>query len=71
MDTSIKDKSAMVSTLNSHYYTSDIETLRDRVIAAGFEPDPIHVTFYGMTEFRVRDPDGNQVWIGARESSAI
>jgi hypothetical protein len=26
------------------------------------------ITFYGMTEFRVRDPDGNQVWIGAREA---
>lgn len=51
-----------------YYYTSDIETLRDRVIAAGFEPDPIRVTFYGMTEFRVRDPDGNQIWIGVPES---
>ena len=51
-----------------YYYTSDIETLRDRVIAAGFEPDPTRVTFYGMTEFRVRDPAGNQVWIGEREA---
>ena len=51
-----------------YYYTSDIETLRDRLIAAGFEPEPIGVTFYGMTEFRVRDPDGNEVWVGADEA---
>jgi hypothetical protein len=22
------------------------------------------VTFYGMTEFRIDDPDGNRLWIG-------
>jgi hypothetical protein len=22
------------------------------------------VTFYGMTEFRLDDPDGNRLWIG-------
>lgn len=21
-------------------------------------------TFYGMTEFRIEDPDGNRMWIG-------
>jgi len=26
-------------------------------------PD-LEVTFYGMTEFRIEDPDGNQLWIG-------
>ena len=26
-------------------------------------PDP-EVTFYGMTEFRIDDPDGNRLWIG-------
>ncbi len=53
-----------------YYYTSDIETVRDRVIAAGFDPNPIDVTFYGMIEFRVRDPDGNEVWVGASEAPA-
>ena len=51
-----------------YYYTSDIETVRDRLVAAGFDPNPIGVTFYDMTEFRVRDPDGNEVWVGAREA---
>ena len=49
-----------------YYDTSDIETVRDRLVAAGFDPNPIGVTFYDMTEFRVRDPDGNEVWIGER-----
>ena len=53
-----------------YYYTSNIERVRDRLIAAGYDPEPIGVTFYDMTEFRVRDPDGNQVWVGAREAPA-
>jgi hypothetical protein len=24
----------------------------------------LDVTFYGMTEFRLEDPDGNRLWIG-------
>ena len=24
----------------------------------------LDVTFYGMTEFRINDPDGNRLWIG-------
>jgi catechol 2,3-dioxygenase-like lactoylglutathione lyase family enzyme len=27
-------------------------------------------TFYGMTEFRIEDPDGNRLWIGQRNSAA-
>ena len=51
-----------------YYYTSDIDAVRERLVAAGFDPNPIGVTFYGMTEFRVRDPDGNEVWVGARDA---
>ena len=65
LDQSIRTESNAKTVV--YYYTSDISSLRGRVIAAGFEPEPIGVTFYGMTEFRVRDPDGNEVWIGARE----
>jgi hypothetical protein len=24
----------------------------------------LDVTFYGLTEFRITDPDGNRLWIG-------
>jgi catechol 2,3-dioxygenase-like lactoylglutathione lyase family enzyme len=32
-------------------------------------PD-LDVTFYGMTEFRVQDPDGNLLWIGENRAAA-
>jgi hypothetical protein len=32
-------------------------------------PD-LEVTFYGMTEFRIEDPDGNQLWIGQTNPDA-
>lgn len=31
-------------------------------------PD-LDVTFYGMTEFRLDDPDGNRLWIGQNTST--
>ena len=67
IDRSIRTESNAATVV--YYYTSEIESVRDRLIAAGFDPDPIGVTFYDMTEFRVRDPDGNRVWIGARDGS--
>ena len=32
-------------------------------------PD-LEVTFYGMTEFRIEDPDGNRLWIGQAPDAA-
>jgi hypothetical protein len=29
----------------------------------------MEVTFYGMTEFRIDDPDGNRLWIGQNVSA--
>jgi hypothetical protein len=31
--------------------------------------DQLGGTFYGLTEFRIDDPDGNRLWIGQRRSS--
>ena len=30
----------------------------------GLSVPNLDVTFYGMTEFRMEDPDGNRLWIG-------
>ncbi len=30
----------------------------------GLSVPELDVTFYGMTEFRIEDPDGNRLWIG-------
>ena len=50
-----------------YYYTSEIEMVRGCLVAAGFDPNPIGITFCDMTEFRVRDPDENEVWVGTSE----
>ncbi len=68
IDRSIRTESNAATVV--YYHTSDIATVRDRLVAAGFDPNPIGVTFYDMTEFRVRDPDGNEVWVGASEAPA-
>ena len=68
IDRSIRTKSNASTVV--YYYTSNLEAARERLIAAGYKPDSIGETFYGMTEFRVGDPDGNEVWIGAREAPA-
>lgn len=47
-----------------YLYPEDIveyhRQLRERGVAI---PD-LDTTFYGMTEFRIDDPDGNRLWIG-------
>lgn len=50
-----------------YLYTDTLGALRECLCAAGYHPDPINDTFYGMTEFRVRDPDKNWIWVGASE----
>jgi catechol 2,3-dioxygenase-like lactoylglutathione lyase family enzyme len=40
------------------------QQLRDR----GVEVPDLNTTFYGMTEFRFDDPDGNPLWIGQEKS---
>jgi catechol 2,3-dioxygenase-like lactoylglutathione lyase family enzyme len=42
------------------------QLLRDR----GVEVPDLNTTFYGMTEFRFDDPDGNPLWIGQRIESS-
>jgi hypothetical protein len=32
--------------------------------SSGLNVPDLQVTFYGMTEFRLDDPDGNWLWIG-------
>lgn len=47
-----------------YLYVDDIAAYHEQVRANGLDaPDP-DVTFYGMKEFRIDDPDGNRLWIG-------
>jgi len=52
-----------------YLYPSDIRAYHQRVRSAGLPIPDLDTTFYGMTEFRLADPDGNRLWIGQRETS--
>ena len=51
-----------------YLYPDDVAGFHARVRAAGLAVPELEVTFYGMTEFRLADPDGNRLWIGQAKS---
>jgi uncharacterized glyoxalase superfamily protein PhnB len=53
-----------------YLYPDDVTAYHQQVRAAGLAVPDLSVTFYGLTEFRIEDPDGNRLWIGQDASSA-
>ena len=51
-----------------YLYPDDISEYHMQVRNNGVIVPDLDVTFYGMTEFRLDDPDGNRLWIGQRPS---
>ena len=51
-----------------YLYPDDIGAYHRQVSANGLDIPDLETTFYGMTEFRIVDPDGNQIWIGQEKS---
>ena len=49
-----------------YLYPDDIADYHATVKANGLSIPELDVTFYGMTEFRIEDPDGNRIWIGQK-----
>lgn len=47
-----------------YLYPDDIVAYHAEVRRNGLEIPDLEVTFYGLTEFRLDDPDGNRLWIG-------
>jgi uncharacterized glyoxalase superfamily protein PhnB len=47
-----------------YLYPDDIKEYHRQVRAKGLDVPELDTTFYGMTEFRFDDPDGNRLWIG-------
>lgn len=47
-----------------YLYPEDLVDFHRRAIDNGLTVPPLATTFYGMTEFRLEDPDGNRLWIG-------
>lgn len=52
-----------------YLYPSDVVEYHRQVCARGLKLPELSVTFYGMTECRVDDPDGNRLWIGQAKST--
>jgi catechol 2,3-dioxygenase-like lactoylglutathione lyase family enzyme len=47
-----------------YLYPDDIAGYHRQVRANGVPVPDLDLTFYGMREFRIDDPDGNRLWIG-------
>lgn len=51
-----------------YLYPDDISEYHKQVRRNGVAVPELEVSFYGMTEFRIDDPDGNRLWIGQNTS---
>ena len=54
-----------------YLYPEDVVEYHQQLRKNGLVVPDLDVTFYGLTEFRIGDPDGNRLWIGqstAKES---
>lgn len=51
-----------------YLYPADVAEYYKQVRTNGLTVPDLEVTFYGMTEFRLEDPDGNRLWIGQNRS---
>ena len=52
-----------------YLYPENVVTYHEQVRRNGLMIPDLDVTFYGMTEFRLDDPDGNRLWIGQNTST--
>lgn len=54
-----------------YLYPANVAEFHRQASENGLDVPALEVTFYGMTEFRIEDPDGNRLWIGqSREPGA-
>lgn len=53
-----------------YLYPENIAEYHRQVRERGVPVPELEVTFYGLTEFRLEDPDGNRLWIGQDRSAA-
>ena len=66
------DESINASTLGPpssvlYLYPEDIRDYHQQLRANGLELPDLERSFYGMTELRMEDPDGNRLWIGQQD----
>jgi predicted lactoylglutathione lyase len=53
-----------------YLYPENVAEFRRQAQSNGVKVPDLEVTFYGMMEFRIEDPDGNQLWIGQTKPDA-
>lgn len=53
-----------------YLYPDDIVEYHTALRTRGLDVPDLTVTFYGLTEFRLDDPDGNRLWIGQDTTKA-
>ena len=53
-----------------YLYPDNIVEYHEQVRRTGLTVPHLDVTFYGLTEFRLDDPDGNRLWIGQDTGSS-
>ena len=69
LDESINQPPDAARTSVLYLYPNDIFAYHREVRRRGLEIPSISHPFYGMSEFRIEDPDGNRLWIGQRTGS--
>jgi len=69
LDESINVHPGMPRACVLYLYPDDIRAYHEQVRKNGLSVPDLEVTFYGMTEFRIDDPDGNRLWIGQNTSA--
>jgi catechol 2,3-dioxygenase-like lactoylglutathione lyase family enzyme len=70
LDQSINTGSPVYRAAVLYLYPDDIVAYHRAVRERGLDVPELHTTFYGMTEFRIDDPDGNRLWIGQDTGAA-
>ena len=64
LDQSINRHAGIPRTSVLYLYPESVVDFHRRALDNGLPVPALDETFYGMTEFRIEDPDGNRLWIG-------
>lgn len=52
-----------------YLYPDNVVEYHKQVRKNGLAVPELEITLYGLTEFRISDPDGNRLWIGQNTSA--
>lgn len=69
LDQSINLQPGAPRTSVLYLYPENLADFHRHARENGLSVPELDSTFYGMTEFRMEDPDGNRLWIGQPQAS--